>query len=89
MGSVFKKGKYWYAEFKVPGKGWVRRSTGARFKQSAEQILARWEDDLAKGQVGIFEIEPITFADFCPKYLEWANTQTFFWSERFRSDSGG
>ena len=75
MGSVFKRGDKWYAEFKVPGNGWVRRCTGARFKQSAEQILSRWEDEVAKGNIGIFEIQPIKFSAFCPKYLEWANTK--------------
>ena len=74
MGYLVKKKKegFWYAVIKIPGKGKVWKSTGTRSKKIAKEILRHWENEVAKGNIGIIDIEPIGFSDFTAKYLDWA-----------------
>ena len=74
MGSLYQKKKdgFWYAIIKIPGRGKVWKSTGTRSKKIAQEILRHWENEVAKGNIGIIDIEPIGFSDFTAKYLEWA-----------------
>ena len=74
MGSLYQKKKdgFWYAIIKIPGRGKVWKSTGTRSKKIAKDILRHWENEVAKGNIGIIDIEPIGFSDFTAKYLDWA-----------------
>lgn len=75
MGSVIKKGSYYYIQYKVPGRGWVQRSTRTRLKQVAQEKLADMEYRIARNEIGILDIEPIKFSDFYPKYMLWAEAK--------------
>lgn len=49
MSSVSKKGKVWYMALRGPGRGWVRKSTGQKYKAAAEDVCDAEQRKLTLG----------------------------------------
>ena len=70
--AVYKRGEVWWFKFVWNGE-LIRASTKQGNKRVAEQIEASRKAALAKGEVGIKELQPApTFAEFCERFLAWA-----------------
>ena len=65
-----RKGVYWY-EFVFKGER-IRESTRQTNPRVARQVEAARKTQLAKGEVGIKDRQPVPiFSEFAEKFLEW------------------
>ena len=73
--AVYKRGEVWWFKFVWNGE-LIRASTKQGNKRLAEQMEATRKASLAKGEVGIKELQPApTFAKFSERFLSWAEAE--------------
>ena len=69
MARVFKRGKIWYADYRLNGRR-VWKSVG-KSKRLAEDYLKDVEGKIVRGEMmDLVEIRPINFDDFSRQYLD-------------------
>lgn len=69
--AIYKKGQYWYIDYYV--KGVRKRKKIGPSKHVADLALAQVKVKIAKGEyLGIYEDKKLTFRQFAPEYLAYA-----------------
>lgn len=79
---VFKRGKFWYADYMVNGKR-IMKSFG-QHKKMAELFLKDTELKEVRGELGIIE-DKVSVREFLTKYLDYCKTNKA--SSTFRTDN--
>ena len=72
--TVFKRGKYYAYHFEYNGEH-IQRSTRQSNLKVAKDMEATHRSQLAKGEVGIYDRQPIpTLREFAPRFIEFVKT---------------
>ena len=72
--TVFKRGKYYAYHFEYNGEH-IQRSTRQSNLKVAKDMEATHRSQLAKGEVGIYDNQPIpTLREFAPRFIEFVKT---------------
>ena len=76
MATLYKRGKYWYADFRYQGKRY-QRSLKTTSKEAARLLLADLELKIAKSEIGITEGRSITLLELAQKYMDYCRANGY------------